>query len=127
MEIRQAAVACVDVAAVVVAPLEFEFDVDDEFVVVFELELESEDAVVVAVVVEGSGNLLNKSPKVTPGSLEANILKLGSLNFGTFHGNFLSVIQQYIMAADQISTGLGSYLLKTQTSGAKYGSEPTIP
>lgn len=46
---------------------------------------------------------------------------------GTFHGNRLSVMQQNMMARDQTSTAWGSYFLSSYTSGARYGSEPTIP
>jgi hypothetical protein len=46
---------------------------------------------------------------------------------GAFHGNRRSVMQQNMMASDQISVGCGSYLERSYTSGARYGSEPTMP
>lgn len=58
---------------------------------------------------------------------EQNSLKDLSESRGAFHGNRLSDMQQKMIARDQISAGCGSYLISTQTSGAKYGSDPTIP
>jgi hypothetical protein len=46
---------------------------------------------------------------------------------GAFHGNRRSVMQQKIMAMDQMSAILGSYLAWSYTSGARYGSDPTTP
>ena len=46
---------------------------------------------------------------------------------GAFHGNRRSVIQQNMIARDQMSVGCGSYLERSYTSGARYGSDPTIP
>lgn len=46
---------------------------------------------------------------------------------GIFHGKRLRDIQQNIIARDQISVGCGSYFLSSYTSGARYGSDPTIP
>lgn len=46
---------------------------------------------------------------------------------GAFQGNRRRVMQQKMMANDQTSAGWGSYLRSWQTSGARYGSEPTIP
>ena len=46
---------------------------------------------------------------------------------GAFQGNRRSVMQQNMIARDQMSVGWGSYLERSYTSGARYGSEPTIP
>lgn len=47
---------------------------------------------------------------------------------GIFQGNLFNVIQQYMIAIDQRSTGCGLYEFGDfNTSGAKYGSLPTIP
>ena len=58
---------------------------------------------------------------------EQNSLKDLSDSRGAFHGNRLSDMQQKMIARDQISAGCGTYLISLQTSGAKYGSDPTIP
>jgi hypothetical protein len=46
---------------------------------------------------------------------------------GAFQGNRLKVMQQKMIASDHISAGCGSYFNSLQTSGARYGSDPTIP
>lgn len=46
---------------------------------------------------------------------------------GCFHGKRRKVMQQKMIASDQISVGRGSYFFSSYTSGARYGSEPTIP
>lgn len=58
---------------------------------------------------------------------ETKSLKELSVRRGCFHGNRRSVMQQNIIARDQISVGRGSYRFSSYTSGARYGSEPTIP
>lgn len=60
------------------------------------------------------------------GSDEKSLKELSDCR-GAFQGNRRSVIQQKIMARDQISAGCGSYLISLHTSGARYGSDPTIP
>lgn len=46
---------------------------------------------------------------------------------GCFHGKRRRVIQQKMIASDQTSVGRGSYFFSSYTSGARYGSEPTMP
>lgn len=72
----------------------------------------------------GSTSFLGSCPGV--GSDAKSLYELSVVR-GTFHGKRRSVMQQYIMAKDQISTAVGSYLRSSYTSGARYGSDPTIP
>jgi hypothetical protein len=58
---------------------------------------------------------------------EAKSLYELSVMRGIFHGNLLNDMQQKIIARDQISAGRGSYFRSSYTSGARYGSDPTIP
>lgn len=46
---------------------------------------------------------------------------------GCFQGKRRKVMQQKMIASDQTSVGRGSYFFSSYTSGARYGSEPTIP
>lgn len=46
---------------------------------------------------------------------------------GCFHGKRRKVMQQKMIASDQTSVGRGSYFFSSYTSGARYGSEPTMP
>lgn len=57
----------------------------------------------------------------------ANSLYELSVILGIFQGNRRNVMQQKIMASDHISTAAASYSFASYTSGARYGSEPTIP
>jgi hypothetical protein len=56
-----------------------------------------------------------------------NSLKELSVDLGHFHGKRRKVIQQNIIARDQMSTFCASYCFWLNTSGARYGSDPTIP
>lgn len=50
-----------------------------------------------------------------------------SVTRGCFHGNRRRVMQQKMIANDHMSVAVGSYFRSSYTSGARYGSEPTIP
>lgn len=56
-----------------------------------------------------------------------NCLNELSVRRGAFHGNRRSDMHAKMIANDHISAGWGSYLRLSYTSGARYGSEPTIP
>jgi hypothetical protein len=58
---------------------------------------------------------------------DAKFLKEGSDIRGAFQGNRRMTMQQKIIANDQISAGWGSYRISVHTSGARYGSLPTMP
>jgi hypothetical protein len=57
----------------------------------------------------------------------ANSLYELSINRGCFHGNRRNDMQQKMIANDQMSVAVGSYFFSSYTSGARYGSDPTIP
>jgi len=58
---------------------------------------------------------------------ETNSLYELSTSRGCFQGNLRSVMQQKMIARDQMSVAVGSYFFSSYTSGARYGSDPTIP
>jgi hypothetical protein len=58
---------------------------------------------------------------------DAKFLNEGSDMRGAFQGKRRMTIQQKIIANDQISAGCGSYRISVHTSGARYGSLPTMP
>lgn len=69
-----------------------------------------------------------RSTEGVPGEgSDTNNLNELSSSLGCFQGNRRKVIQQNIIAKDQISAARGSYFFPSYTSGAKYGSDPTIP
>lgn len=74
----------------------------------------------------GSGGDLQAAREASSGSEEKSLKELSDIR-GAFQGKRRRDMQQKMMASDQISAGWGSYLRSLQTSGERYGSDPTIP